>query len=115
MKTLNVKSHVEYEYETSNSEKRVFTNDRDRDTTKANMTLCLRMAAVNRHDMLVLGALGCGVYSNPSEDVAHCWFEVLREHEFSWNWWREVWFAVFDPKGEGKCAVFHEILDGQEV
>ncbi|KAJ4111459.1 hypothetical protein NW768_011813 [Fusarium equiseti] len=118
VKTLNVKSQVEYEYKSSGSDKvqkRVFAHDRDRDTTKAKMRLCLRMAAVNRHDMLVLGALGCGVYSNPPEDVAHCWLEVLRENEFSGNWWREVWFAVFDPKGEGNCEVFQKVLDGHEV
>lgn len=90
VKTLKSKRQGEYEYETSESEKRVFANDRDRDTTKAKMRLCLRMAAVNKHDMLVLGALGCGVYGNPPEDVAHCWLEVFREHEFAGNWWREV-------------------------
>jgi uncharacterized protein (TIGR02452 family) len=115
VKILKAKTHGEYEYERSNPEKRVFADDRDRDTTKAKMRLCLRMAAVNGHDVLVLGALGCGVYSNPPEDVAHCWLEVLREHEFSGNWWREVWFAVFDPKGEGNCEIFKEVLDGHEV
>ncbi|RBR25715.1 uncharacterized protein FIESC28_01468 [Fusarium coffeatum] len=115
VKTLKTKMHDEYEYETSEPGKRVFANDRGRDTTKAKIRLCLRMAAVNRHDMLVLGALGCGVYSNPPEDVAHCWLEVLREHEFSGNWWREVWFAVFDPKKDGNFEVFQNVLDGQEV
>ncbi|KAJ4005473.1 hypothetical protein NW766_011022 [Fusarium irregulare] len=113
VKTLKVKAHDEHEL--GRPEKRVFANDRDRDTTKAKMRLCLRMAAVNRHDMLVIGALGCGVYSNPPEDVARCWLEVLREHEFSGNWWREVWFAVFDPKGEGNYEIFKEVLDGQKV
>ncbi|KAF5583624.1 mitochondrial chaperone BCS1 [Fusarium pseudocircinatum] len=96
-------------------EKSVFANDRDRDTTKAKMRLCLRMAAKHNHDMLVLGALGCGVYGNPPEDVAHCWLETLREHEFSGNWWREVWFAVFDPKNEGNFEMFYEVLDGKQV
>ncbi|KAG5796248.1 hypothetical protein H9Q69_004674 [Fusarium xylarioides] len=96
-------------------EKRVFANDRDRDVTKAKMRLCLRMAAKHKHDMLVLGALGCGVYGNPPEDIAHCWLEVLREDEFSGNWWREVWFAVFDPKNEGNFEIFHEVLNGKQV
>ncbi|KAG7424199.1 hypothetical protein Forpi1262_v015138 [Fusarium oxysporum f. sp. raphani] len=96
-------------------EKRVFANDRDRDITKAKMRLCLRMAARHKHDMLVLGALGCGVYGNPPEDIAHCWLEVLREDEFSGNWWREVWFAVFDPKNEGNFEIFHQVLDGKQV
>ncbi|KAF9777158.1 hypothetical protein IL306_004557 [Fusarium sp. DS 682] len=96
-------------------EKRVFAKDRDRDITKAKMRLCLRMAANHKHDMLVLGALGCGIYDNPPEDIAHCWLEVMREDEFSGNWWREVWFAVFDPKNEGNFEIFHQVLDGKQV
>ncbi|KAF4342799.1 mitochondrial chaperone BCS1 [Fusarium beomiforme] len=96
-------------------EKRVFASDRDRDITKVKMRLCLRMAAKHQHDMLVLGALGCGVYANPPEDVAHCWLEVLREDEFSGNWWQEVWFVVFDPKNEGNFETFYQVLDGKEV
>lgn len=96
-------------------DKHVFAHDRDRDHTKAKMRLGLRMAAKNKHDILVLGALGCGVYGNPPEDVANCWLEVLREDEFSGNWWREVWFAIFDPKNEGNFEIFHQVLDGRGV
>jgi hypothetical protein len=96
-------------------DKRVFAHDRDRDLTKAKMRLGLRMAAKNKHDILVLGALGCGVYGNPPEDVANCWLEVLREDEFSGNWWREIWFAIFDPKNEGNFEIFHQVLDGRGV
>ncbi|KAI6777448.1 hypothetical protein HG530_001393 [Fusarium avenaceum] len=96
-------------------DKHVFAHDRDRNLTKAKMRLSLRMAANNKHDTLVLGALGCGVYGNPPEDVANCWLEVLREDEFSGNWWREVWFAIFDPKNEGNFGIFHYVLDGRVV
>ncbi|KAK4446069.1 hypothetical protein QBC34DRAFT_441252 [Podospora aff. communis PSN243] len=96
-------------------EKHVFRHDRDRGITKAKMRLALRMAASNRHDSLVLGALGCGVYQNPPEDVAHCWLEVLREDEFSGNWWRRIWFAVYDPKNEGNYEIFDRVLSGKEV
>jgi len=115
VKTFNVKINGPGSFNSGVAQKRVFADDRDRDTTKAKMRLCLRMAARNRHNMLVLGALGCGVYSNPPDDVAHCWLEVLREYEFSGNWWREVWFAVFDPKDDGNFEVFQKVLDGQEV
>ncbi|KAH7174204.1 uncharacterized protein B0J16DRAFT_180517 [Fusarium flagelliforme] len=115
VKTFNVKINGPESSTSAVAQKRVFADDRDRDTTKAKMRLCLRMAARNRHNMLVLGALGCGVYSNPPDDVAHCWLEVLREYEFSGNWWREVWFAVFDPKNDGNFEIFQKVLDGQEV
>lgn len=96
-------------------EKHVFELDRDRGIAKAKMRLALRMAAANRHDLLVLGALGCGVFENPPEDVAHCWLEVLREDEFSGNWWRQIWFAVYDPKEEGNYEIFDRVLSGKQV
>jgi uncharacterized protein (TIGR02452 family) len=96
-------------------EKHVFALDRDRNFTKDKMRLTLRLAALHRHGVLVLGAMGCGVFANPPEDVAHCWLEVLREDEFGGNWWREVCFAVFDASGEGNYEIFRQILDGREV
>ncbi|KAM5349020.1 hypothetical protein ACJ41O_008843 [Fusarium nematophilum] len=96
-------------------EKRVFSSSRERAITKNKMRLALRAAAYHGHRMLVLGALGCGVFKNPPEDVAHCWLEVLMEEEFAGNWWREVWFAVFDPKQEGNYKVFDRILSGKRV
>ncbi|KAK5658934.1 hypothetical protein OQA88_1751 [Cercophora sp. LCS_1] len=93
----------------------VFERDRDRDITKSKMRLALRMAATNGNDLLVLGALGCGVFANPPEDVAHCWLEVLKEHEFRGNWWRQVWFAVYDPKEDGNFEIFDRVLSGKKV
>lgn len=99
----------------SRTVKQVFVRDKDRDTTKAKMRLTLRIAATRGHGLLVLGALGCGVHRNPREDVADCWLEVLQESEFAGNWWREVWFAVYDPKNEGNYAVFDRVLSGRKI
>lgn len=93
----------------------IFEKDEDRNITKNKMRLALRIAARNGHRSLVLGAFGCGVYANPPEDVAHCWLEVLREMEFHGNWWREVWFAVYDPKQEGNYEIFQKVLAGKRV
>ncbi|OAA54348.1 hypothetical protein SPI_08967 [Niveomyces insectorum RCEF 264] len=121
----------------------VFAHERDRSTTKAKMRLTLRVAAAQGHRELVLGALGCGVFGNPSEDVARCWLEVLREAEFTGGHeWEEVVFAVYDgpPRsisdrqesqenqeqenrggyrdrlgGNSNYAIFHRILDGQTI
>ncbi|KAI1171845.1 hypothetical protein F4777DRAFT_563921 [Nemania sp. FL0916] len=95
--------------------KYVFRHDRDRDITKRKMRLALRIAFKHQHGKLVLGALGCGVFRNPPEDIAHCWLSVLRENEFSGNRWSHVCFAVYDPKGDGNYETFRRILDGQEV
>ncbi|KAL8383206.1 hypothetical protein RB595_006794 [Gaeumannomyces hyphopodioides] len=98
-------------------EKSIFALGRDRHYTKEKMRLALRMAASHGKRSLVLGAFGCGVYANPPEDVAQCWLEVLQDDEFrlQGNWWRDVCFAVYDPKGEGNYDVFRRVLHGQQV
>ncbi|KAF5623891.1 mitochondrial chaperone BCS1 [Fusarium sp. NRRL 52700] len=94
---------------------KTYAHRADRDLTKLKMRLCLRMAARRNHGLLVLGALGCGAFRNPPEEVARCWLEVLEEPEFQGGWWEEVWFAVYDRRGEGNLEIFEEILGGVEV
>ncbi|PTB65596.1 hypothetical protein BBK36DRAFT_163480 [Trichoderma citrinoviride] len=93
----------------------IYKNPHDRDTMKMKMRFCLRIAASKGHGLLVLGALGCGAFGNPRDDVAECWLEVLREKEFGGGWWEEVWFAVLDPRGDGNFGVFRDVLDGMRV
>ncbi|KAF9762093.1 hypothetical protein IL306_003561 [Fusarium sp. DS 682] len=92
-----------------------YAHPADRDLTKLKMRLCLRMAARRNHGLLVLGALGCGAFRNPPKEVARCWLEVLKEPEFQGGWWEEIWFAVYDRRGEGNLEIFEEILGGVEV
>ncbi|KAK3352452.1 hypothetical protein B0T25DRAFT_590369 [Lasiosphaeria hispida] len=93
----------------------VFAAAGARDLTKDKMRLCLRMAAARGHTMLVLGALGCGAFRNPPEEVAACWFEVLSEPEFAGGWFKEIWFAVYDRKNEGNFETFQRVLDGKTI
>lgn len=96
-------------------EREVFAKDADRSLTKDKMRLCLRIAARQGHRNLVLGALGCGAFRNPPEEIARCWLEVLRDAEFQGGWWDGIWFAVFDSKNDGNHDVFMRMLDGVEV
>lgn len=93
----------------------LFASDDARRLTKDKMRLCLRMAAAKGHTMLLLGALGCGAFKNPSEEVADCWLEVLREAEFAGGWFKAIWFAVYDTRNEGNFAIFRRALDGKTV
>ncbi|KAK4040630.1 hypothetical protein C8A01DRAFT_15531 [Parachaetomium inaequale] len=93
----------------------VFADPAARDLTKDKMRLCLRMAGVKGHTMLVLGAIGCGAFQNPPEEVAKCWQEVLSEAEFSGGWFKEIWFAVYDRRNEGNFEIFGTAFDKKVV
>lgn len=102
----------------ANGEER-YEEKRDRETMKETMRVVLRVAAVNRHRVVVLGALGCGAFGNPRGEVVECWKEIFAESEFGGGWWEAVVFAVMEP-GEDKDAngnfgVFWRGLDGVKV
>ncbi|RYP65921.1 hypothetical protein DL771_008051 [Monosporascus sp. 5C6A] len=96
---------------------RMFRYAADRDLTRDKMRLALRVAAAEGHELLVLGALGCGAFGGPPDDVARCWLGVLEEPEFAGGWFREVWFAVLDrdERPGGNFDVFERVLGGREV
>ena len=93
----------------------VFADPAARDLTKDKMRLSLRMAGANGHTMLVLGAIGCGAFRNPPEEVVKCWQEVLGEAEFAGGWFKEIWFAVYDRRNEGNFEIFKEAFDGKAI
>ena len=96
-----------------------YRRSRDRDTMKEKMRVVLRMAAMTRHRVLVLGALGCGAFGNPNVEVVQCWKEVFKEREFGGGWWETVVFAVMEEggqrDGDGNFGVFWRGIDGVEV
>ncbi|KAK4245559.1 hypothetical protein C7999DRAFT_16237 [Corynascus novoguineensis] len=92
-----------------------FADPAARDLTKDKMRLCLRMAGAKGHTMLVLGALGCGAFKNPPQEVVKCWQEVLSEPEFAGGWFKEIWFAVYDRRNEGNFEIFQEAFDGKVI
>lgn len=85
----------------------------DREIMKSKIRLLLRTAAREGIRRLVLGALGCGAFRNPSRAVARCFREVFAEREFQ-GWWEEVIFAVLED-GANNLAVFSEELQGMLV
>ncbi|KAE8151838.1 hypothetical protein BDV25DRAFT_128440 [Aspergillus avenaceus] len=96
-----------------------FKSSADREVTKDKMRLILRIAAYNKHRRLILGALGCGAFENPKEEVADCWAEVLQEPEFQ-GWWESIVFAVLEDQkdlagSDGNFSAFHTKLHGLKV
>jgi len=96
-----------------------YKEGRDREVMKETMRVVLRVVAVNGHRRVVFGALGCGAFRNPREEVVGCWKEVLLESEFGGGWWEKIVFAVMDDgggkSGDGNFGVFFRGLDGLVV
>lgn len=70
--------------------------------TKEKVRTIFRIALLNKHSKLVLGALGCGAFGNPPEHVALIFKEVLEEPEFK-NSFEEICFAILDDGNTGKA------------
>ena len=91
----------------------------DREIMKEKMRVVLRIAAVQGHRVLVLGALGCGAFANPRGEVVECWKEVFSESEFQGGWWEQIVFAVMESggtkEGDDNFGVFYKGLDGVMV
>ncbi|KAF8527292.1 hypothetical protein JB92DRAFT_3081493 [Gautieria morchelliformis] len=90
--------------------------DRDVRDFKAKIRLVLRIAARNGQNMLVLGAMGCGVYGCPPRFVASMMRSILLEGEFK-GYFKEVIFAIYSSKSNGPSnfQIFSDILKDLEI
>ncbi|KAJ5206048.1 hypothetical protein N7491_003332 [Penicillium cf. griseofulvum] len=93
------------------ADKSTYIDQGQRQLMKDKMRLILRTAAVNNHRRLVLGALGCGAFRHPTQQVADCWKEVLGKVEFK-GWFEQIQFVIRDGPYENNLAVFTKTLDG---
>ena len=63
----------------------------DRTIMKSKIEAIFQIAILNKHDSLVLGALGCGVFANPVHDVVELFREAIVKYGKSF---RLITFAV---------------------
>lgn len=83
-------------------------NEKDRLITYHKIEGIFKIALENGHDSLVLGALGCGAYQNPPEDVAKIFQMVIRHYE---RYFRRITFAIIDDKNSnGNLSIFKRIF-----
>ena len=66
-----------------------------------------QMGASNEHDVLVLGALGCGAWENPPEQVAAIFRDVLKTYD---GIFKSIVFAVMDRSGSENYAAFSNVF-----
>jgi len=73
-----------------------------------------KIALLKGHDSVVLGALGCGAYGNPPEDIAMIFREAIDAYL---PFFRRITFAILDDHNtkkrhnpRGNLRVFREVL-----
>ena len=74
--------------------------------TAEKMRIILRVAYINGHSTLILGAFGCGAYGNPPEQIAALFRDVLAEPEFR-DVFKRVVFAILDSFQSDNYNVFY--------
>ncbi|KAJ5707748.1 hypothetical protein N7488_007549 [Penicillium malachiteum] len=90
-------------------DKKQFANPGDIRVTKDKLRQVLRVLAQNDVTHCILGALGCGAFHNPPQEVARIYSEVLKEAEWKGKF-EEIVFAVLDTRNEGNFTIFDEAL-----
>ncbi|OBT92194.1 hypothetical protein VE01_10007 [Pseudogymnoascus verrucosus] len=91
--------------------RKIYAREKDRETMTLKVRLILQIAREMGITRLVLGALGCGAYGNPPEEVAKIFKKVIcgdsRRYGYA-EGIEEIVFAIFDD-GEN-LRVFKEVF-----
>jgi len=67
-------------------------------TMEERMRYIFHVFAEKGDTTIILGAYGCGVFENDANDVADIFFRLLLDEGLE-RYFREIVFAIFDPKG----------------
>lgn len=81
--------------------------DKDVHTIQERFRMILRMAARQERSVLVLAALGCGVWKCPPRQMAELLRDCLRDPEFH-GWFEDICVGIYD---EEVCRIWREVLE----
>ncbi|KAI0479028.1 hypothetical protein GGR56DRAFT_672992 [Xylariaceae sp. FL0804] len=92
-----------------------FASEVDRAELREKILLVLRASATHGATRLVLGAMGCGAFGCPPEEVAPMMRDALARDEFA-GWFETVAFAVYaaGPAGRRNLDVFRDQQNRRE-
>ena len=85
------------------------STDHYKEGMRAKIRSYLRVAYLENHDAVVLGALGCGAFGNKPADVAEFFKQVLQESEFTGRF-KKIAFAVIDDRNGTNFKPFSDVL-----
>ena len=75
----------------------VYENDDDREIMKEKIEAMLQIFIKSECKHLVLGALGCGVYKNPVDEVVNIYKDLLKDYS---KFFKSITFSILCPEGE---------------
>lgn len=88
--------------------------EKDLTVLKGKIRTILRIALLEGHRKLVLGAFGCGAYGNNPLQTAESFREVLSESEFE-NQFSQICFAVLEDKNSKRNVMGGNIKPFKQV
>ncbi|AUL77498.3 hypothetical protein QJ856_gp0030 [Tupanvirus deep ocean] len=80
----------------------------ERNITQDKINMIFKVAIKHGHTDLVLGALGCGVFNNPNEEVALMFKNALNQYG---HYFKRIGFAILSGTGNTNFDVFKNIIN----
>ena len=80
--------------------------EEDREAMELKIDLIFRYAVLEEKDSLVLGALGCGAFRNPSDKVRDMFRAALKRYEC---YFKEIVFAVLSGSENTNYSIFESL------
>ncbi|MHB1952865.1 MAG: TIGR02452 family protein [Sulfobacillus sp.] len=79
----------------------------DRELMQKKIEMIFRVAILRRHRKLVLGALGCGAFRNPPDEISEIFRDAVDKYR---NYFDEVVFAVLQGYRDRNFEVFSKVI-----
>lgn len=84
-----------------------YLDEEDRETMEQKIDLIFRYGVLEKYDTLVLGALGCGAFRNPPEQVALMFKAALEKYR---KFFDNIVFAVLSTGNNENYDIFSQVL-----
>lgn len=85
----------------------MYFNNTDREVMQEKIDMIFKVAIKHGHKNLVLGALGCGAFNNPTEEVAYMFKNSLIKYS---HYFERIGFAILSLPGNPNFAIFKNII-----
>jgi uncharacterized protein (TIGR02452 family) len=82
-------------------------SDEDREIMTLKIEIIFKIAIKHKYDSLVLGALGCGVFENPPEEVASIFKVMINTYG---RYFKKIVFAVLSVQSNENIRTFQRVL-----